>query len=269
MPVRSQRAAQNQAAEPGRAPGGLQRQPLPARHPAAGPPRRPHRRDEGEAGHPAGHPRRARGRERPARRDADQRRRAGAQPVQDQRRVLDPVRDPAQATRIGSAGAGAIEGRHAQSQLARRRREQACRQPRIGQPVAEQNRCPARRASHLGPRSRCCRPGAPDTPHDLAFRPVAASSSAPPAHVPAPSCAQRRRRGAIARPAAEAGAAVRCNVTGMARASGLADWLDMELARPRLPAWAARLRRDPQCVLHSTVTGPDGGEGRDVAKRPV
>lgn len=60
-----------------------------------------------------------------------------------------PVRDRAQVTGIGSADAGAIGDRHEKSQLARRRREQARRQPRIGQPVAEQNRRPARRASHL------------------------------------------------------------------------------------------------------------------------
>jgi hypothetical protein len=65
------------------------------------------------------------------------------------------------------------------------------------------------------------------------------------------------------------GVEVPCNVTGMAGADGPADWLDMERGAPEIAAWAARLRRNPRYVLHSTVTGPDSGEGRDVAKRPV
>ena len=98
-----------------------------------------------------------------------------------------------------------------------------------------------------------------------------------------------------------------CNLTGIAGADGLADWLDMErgapeiarlgaarLTKPRIAmlgtlrrdrsprispiepcivngrllvgamAWSAKaadLRRDPRYALHSTVTGPDSGEG--------
>ena len=103
----------------------------------------------GEAADATGNPRRARRCERSATRDPEQRRRVGPHRVQHQRGILNPVRQPPQTTRIGSAGAGAIRGHDAQSQLARHLREQVRRQPRIGQPVAEHNWCRALLANNL------------------------------------------------------------------------------------------------------------------------
>ena len=78
-------AAEEPAAERGSVPRGLQGKPLPRRHPAGRPRWRPERRDEREAADAAAEPGRARRCERPASRDAQQRRRPGAQRVQDQR----------------------------------------------------------------------------------------------------------------------------------------------------------------------------------------
>ncbi len=142
-------AAEKPAAERRSVPGHRQRQPFPGRHPAGRPPRRAERADQREAADTAGNPRRARRGERPAGRDAQQRRRLSPQPVQHQRRILHPIRQPAQPTRISPADAGPVRDHDAQSQLARRLGEQACRQPRIGQPVAQENRRRALLASNL------------------------------------------------------------------------------------------------------------------------
>ena len=132
--------AQKPAAEGRSPPRGLQGEPLPRRHPAGGPSWRAERRDEREAVHAAAEPGRARRGERPARRDAQQRRRPGHHRVQDQCRILSPVCEPAQRAGVGPADAGTVRRHQPQSQLARRRPEQVRRQPRIGQPVAEKNR---------------------------------------------------------------------------------------------------------------------------------
>jgi hypothetical protein len=130
-------------------PGHPQRQPFPRRHPAGRPSWRAERADEREAADAAGNPRRACRGERPAGRDAQQRRRLGPHPVQHQRRILRPIRQPAQSARISAADAGPVRGHDAQSQLAGCLGEQARRQPRIGQPVAQQNRRRALLASDL------------------------------------------------------------------------------------------------------------------------
>jgi hypothetical protein len=79
----------------GRLAGQRQGEPFPRRHPAGGPPGRAERRDEHQAADPAGSPRRARRRERSAARDAEQRRRGDLQRVQNQGRILSPVREQA------------------------------------------------------------------------------------------------------------------------------------------------------------------------------
>ena len=142
-------AAQKPAAGRRSVPGRRQRQPFPGRHLADRPPRRAERADQREAADPAGNPRRARRGERPAGRDAQHRHRLGCHRVQHQRRIGHPIRQPAQPARISPADAGPVGGHDAQSQLTRRLAEQARRQPRIGQSVAQQNRRRALLAGNL------------------------------------------------------------------------------------------------------------------------
>jgi hypothetical protein len=142
-------ATQKPAAEGRSPPRGLQREPLPRRHPADGPSWRAERRNEREAADAAAKPGRACRGERPARRDAQQRGRPGRRRVQDQCRILSPVCEPAQTAGIGPADAGTVRRHQPQSQLARHRPEQLHRQPRIGQAVTEKNRPAALRPGNL------------------------------------------------------------------------------------------------------------------------